>query len=67
MASKIELSEDKFYPIWKFNFYGQLRKLHADTNVVDEGQEHHFYNMPFDDFCLIVFEERQDLIDDTQN
>lgn len=67
MAVLSTITDEQFYPIWKLTFNGQLKKLYETTTVVDEGQEYHFHEMHFDDFCLMIFEERSDLIDDQQN
>jgi len=46
------------------NFEGQLRKIHAEYEDEDG---HNFHDLPFTDFCILVYTERPDLIDVQQN
>ena len=57
-----------FYALWQFTFRKQLESLHQELNVHDElGIPTGFEGMPFDEFCLTVYEVRPDLIDYSQN
>ena len=64
----IRLKEHEFYAIWAFNFKSQLRKLHEELVVENEdGSFDDFHGMGFEDFCLLTYTDRPDLIDDLQN
>ena len=66
------LDEVYFFPLWMQNFEGQLKNLHA-TLVLDQMDEYgikttqDFTEMDFIDFCILVYQERPDLIDISQN
>ncbi len=66
------MDEACFFPIWVQNFEGQLKALHQDL-VVSEDEvlgipvERDFKEMDFMDFCLLVYQERPDLINLSQN
>ena len=61
-----------FFPLWMQNFEGQLKKLHQEL-VVSENEvlgipvDRDFKEMDFIDFCLLVYQERPDLISYDQN
>ena len=62
------LQDDVFYPLWAFTFRKQLKELHQGLSVADElGVPCGFEDQPFDDFCLMVYQLRPDLIDYCQN
>ena len=75
MAKIPKLLEDHyFFPIWMQNFEGQLKKLHSELVVTDEDQlglglpvERDFKGLDFMDFAILVYQERSDLIDYSQN
>jgi len=58
------LQDSQYFSIWCMNFEGQLRKIHQEFE--DENGEN-FRDLPFTDFCLLVYAERKDLIDISQN
>jgi len=64
----IYLREDVHFNIWILNFSGQLRKLHEELVVENEdGSRDGFQGMPFEDFCLLTYTDRPDLISYDQN
>lgn len=58
------LKECDLFSIWCLNFEGQLRKIHEDYADEDGNT---FHDLPFTDFCLLVYTERPELIDNQQN
>jgi len=66
------LFDGYFFPIWMQNFEGQLLKLHKEIEL-EEMDEHgvtylqDFKDLEFMDFSLLVYQERPDLIDYSQN
>ena len=58
------IAESTMFSIWCMNFEGQLRKIHEDY-VDEEGNT--FHDLPFTDFCILVYTERPELIDNQQN
>ncbi len=68
------LFDGYFFPIWMQNFEGQLKKLHKELVVTDEDQlglglpvDRDFKDLDFMDFAILVYQERSDLIDYSQN
>jgi len=66
------MDEVYFFPIWMQNFEGQLKKLHREIELeeVDEfGVKYlqDFKDLDFMDFAILVYQERPDLIDLSQN
>jgi len=61
-----------FFPLWIQNFEGQLLKLHREIELeeIDElgiKYTNDFKDLEFMDFCILVYRERPDLIDYSQN
>ncbi len=70
------LFDGYFFPIWCQNFEGQLKNLHQNLTITEgittsmalkDLNEKNFKEMDFIDFCLLVYQERSDLIDYSQN
>ncbi len=61
------IAESDYFAIWCMNFEGQLRKLYNNATVIDEGEAYRFTVMPFTDFCLMVYENNPEVIDESQN
>jgi len=71
MAKKV-LEDHYYFPIWMQNFEGQLKTLHREIELeeIDEyGVKYlqDFKDLEFMDFCILVYQERPDLIDISQN
>jgi len=73
MSKTPKLMDDAYYfPLWMQNFEGQLKHLHDDL-VVTECEslgipmDRDFKEMDFIDFCLLIYQERPDLINYNQN
>jgi len=64
----IMFKEADFFGIFCFDFAAQLRELHQNLEVEDEdGITRNFREMPYVDFCILIYQQRQDLIDFSQN
>jgi len=64
----MQLNDADFFSIWCLNFSGQLKKLHEELVVEDEnGEMANFQGMNFEDFCILTYQQRPDLISYTQN
>ena len=66
------MDEAYFFPIWMQNFEGQLKKLHREIEldeIDDFGIRYtqDFKDLDFMDFAILVYQERSDLIDYSQN
>lgn len=67
MATDI-IKDSFFYSLWAFTFKKQLETLHRELTIQDElGVPSGFEGLGFEDFCLLVYQERPDLIDYCQN
>jgi hypothetical protein len=69
---KKALEDHHYFPVWMQNFEGQLKKLHREIELeeIDEfGVKYlqDFKDLEFMDFCILVYQERPDLIDLSQN
>lgn len=64
----IVFNEADLFGIWCYDFQAQLHDLHQNLEVEEEdGSIHNFREQDFTDFCIMVYTDRIDLIDFSQN